>query len=209
VLVFDVLALGAGCNRRSKHPKPEPRGFAWFETSFLQLPRMGPVPAAPAEWRAIQARDAVTVRLGPEYRERNQFCWQKNVDRWPGAGWRDVCVSHEHVALVDLSFRLQPAVHGDAAAELSDDPRMTDMVVYDSWRAEAGLLGGRKAVIERARATGGMAGHKRERTLSALIEMGPGEWVVFMGRTGDDAGYDELLTVASTIELTGPGMIPR
>jgi hypothetical protein len=83
------------------------------------------------------------------------------------------------------------------------------MVVYDSWRAEAGLLGGKRALIERARASGGMAGHKRLRTISSLIELGHGDWVLFTGRTGDDAGYDELLTIASTIQVTGPQPAPQ
>jgi hypothetical protein len=83
------------------------------------------------------------------------------------------------------------------------------MVVYDSWRAEAGLLGGKRALIERARASGGIAGHKRQRTISALIELGSGEWVLFTGRTGDDSGYDELLTIASTIAVTGPRPMPQ
>jgi hypothetical protein len=49
-----------------------------------------------------------------------------------------------------------------------------------------------------------MAGRKRERTLRVLLELGPGEWVTFGGATGDDAGYDELLTIASTIEPAWP-----
>jgi len=53
-----------------------------------------------------------------------------------------------------------------------------------------------------------MAGLKRERTISALIELGTGDWVRFTGRTGDDAGYDELLTVASTILVTGARPAP-
>ena len=99
-----------------------------------------------------------------------------------------------------FAFQLQPAVTGDAEAKLSDDPRMTDMVVYDSWRAEAGLLRGRRAIVERARATGGMAGHKRERQLSALIQLRPGDFVRFRGSTGDDCGYGEVLAIAATVD---------
>jgi hypothetical protein len=139
---------------------------------------------------------------------RNDFCWEKNVNRWPGPGWIDACLSRVGDEFLARSFHLQPALSGETPP-VTSDPAVMDMVVYDSWRSEAGLLGGRRALIERARASGGMAGHKRQRTISALIELGSGEWPQFTGRTGDDSGYDELLTIASTIAVTGPRPMPQ
>jgi hypothetical protein len=110
-------------------------------------------------------------------------------------------VSREDSGLAEaFIFHLQPAVRGDAPAQVPDDLKMTDIVVYDSWRAEAGLLGGRRAIVERGRASGGMAGYKRQRKLSALIELEPGTFARFGGSTGDDDGYRELLTIASTVK---------
>ena len=196
-----ILAVGAGCSTRNRRPQAEPLG--WFDSSLRRVPQLSPVPPAPAEWQTIKARDALSIRLSSEYQVRNDFCWEKHANRWPGPGWIDACLSREGTEMAVRSFHLQPALPGDVPPAVSD-PTVVDMVVYDSWRAEAGLLGGRRAVIERARASGGMAGHKRERTISALIELGSGDWVLFTGRTGDDAGYDELLAIASTIAPTGP-----
>jgi len=192
---------------RTKKPRrPDTKSTEWFESTFARLPRLETVSVAPPEWRAIQARDALVLRLGPAYHVRNDFCWAKNEPHWPGAGWIDVCVSREDPEMAEFvfAFHLQPAVAGDAQATLSDDPRMTDMVVYDSWRAEAGVLRGRRAIVERARATGGMAGYKRQRKMSALIELRPGDFVRFDGSTGDDRGYGELLAIAATVDSGTP-----
>lgn len=200
VLLVGIPVLGTGCSKKSR--TSDTKSNAWFESTFARLPRLEPVSVAPAEWRAIQARDALVVRLGPGYHARNNFCWAKNEGRWPGPGWIDVCLSRDDPAMAEFTFtfQLQPAVTGDAQAELSDDPQMTDMVVYDSWRAEAGSLAGRRAIVERARATGGMAGYRRQRKMSALIELRPGDFVQLTGSTGDDRGYDELLTIAATVQ---------
>lgn len=205
-LVISVLSVGipvfaAGCSKKPR--TADAKSNAWFEATFARLPRLEPVSAAPTDWRAIQARDALVVRLEPAYHVRNNFCWAKNENRWPGPGWIDVCLSRDDPAMAEFTFafHLQPAVTGgDAQAELSNDPQMTDMVGYDSWRAEAGPLGGRRAIVERARATGGMAGYKRQRKMSALIELRPGDFVQLTGSTGDDRGYDELLAIAATVE---------
>ena len=199
-LCVGVSVLTASCTQKSRYP--DAKASAWFESTFARLPRLEPVSVAQLEWRAVQAREGLVLRLGSAYHVRNDFCWAKNENRWPGPGWIDVCVSREDPAMAEFTFafHLQPAVTGDAQAELSDDPGMTDMVVYDSWRAEAGFLGGRRAIVERARATGGMAGYKRQRKMSALIELRPGDFVRFSGSTGDDRGHDEVLTIAATVE---------
>jgi len=200
-----ILAVDIGCGTTNRNAKKEPVG--WFDSSFSRAPRLAPVRSAPPAWVTVEARDGLSIRLSSEYEVRNGFCREKNVNRWPGPGWIDVCLHREHDEILARAFHLQPALPGDRPPSISD-PAVIDMVVYDSWRAEAGLLGGRRALIERARASGGMAGLKRERTISALIELGTGDWVRFTGRTGDDAGYDELLTVASTILVTGARPAP-
>ena len=201
-----ILAVDVGCGTRNRSANTEPVG--WFDLSFRRAPPLAPVRPAPAAWVTVEVRDGLSIRLSSEYGVRNDFCREKNVNRWPGPGWIDVCLSREHHEILARAYHLQPALPGGIPPTISD-PTVIDMVVYDSWREEAGLLGGRRALIERARASGGMAGHKRERTVSALIELGPGDWVMFTGRTGDDAGYDELLTIASTILVTGPRPAPQ
>jgi len=203
LLVFVLVtfrAVGTGCSKET----PTARATDTFTSSFVRLPRLGPASVVPAEWTEIEARDGLVLRLGPGYRVRNDFCWAKGEERWPGPGWLDVCVSREDPGLAEFIFHLQPAVRGDARAEPSADPEMTDIVVYDSWHAEAGSLGGRRAIVERARASGGMAGYKRQRKMSALIELEPGVFARFGGSTGDDVGYDELLTIASTVKPSSP-----
>ena len=204
--LISILAVDVGCGTTNRNAKTEPVG--WFDLTFRQSPPLAPVRSAPAGWVTVEARDGLSIRLSSGYGVRNDFCREKNVDRWPGPGWIDVCLHREHYEVLARSFHLQPALPGDTPPTISD-PTVIDMVVYDSWRAEAGFLGGRRALVERARASGGMAGRKRERTISALIELGPGDWVQFTGSTGDDAGYDELLTVASTILVTGPRPVPQ
>jgi hypothetical protein len=118
-------------------------------------------------------------------------------------GWKDVCLSRLDRELLFDDFRRRPAVEGDRAPH-PNSPELVDVVVYDSWSVGAIMLRGRRAIIERGRANGGMAGRKRERTVEVLLELGPGEWVTFTGETGDDAGYDEMLSIASTIEPAAP-----
>jgi hypothetical protein len=204
--LVSILTVDVGCGATNSNAKAEPVG--WFDSSFRHGPPLAPVRPAPVGWMTVEARDGLSIRLSSDYGVRNDFCREKNVNRWPGPGWIDVCLHREYDEILARAFHLQPAVPGDTPPTMSD-PAVIDMVVYDSWRADAGLLGGRRALIERGRASGGMAGRKRERTISALIELGSRDWVLFNGRTGDDAGYDELLTIASTITVTGSRPNPQ
>jgi hypothetical protein len=206
-----VLVLTAINSRRSVSGNvpllvsrlPESKPYAWFDATFPKLRKLGTVAEPPASWRGVQTKDGLSMRLGGEFSPRNDSCWAAHTDKWPGPGWMDVCLGRTERELLPDNFGLGPAVEGDHAP-VSDAPDMTDIITYDSWSAGGVMLRGRRAIVERGRANGGMAGHKRERTLRALVELGPGEWVTFTGRTGDDAGYDELLSIASTIEAAGP-----
>ena len=71
--------------------------------------------------------------------------------------------------------------------------------MFEAWRAETISIGGRCVVVERARASGGIEGARRERRIVAHIELGGGELAILSGRTGDDGGYEELLTIAATV----------
>jgi hypothetical protein len=180
---------------------PESKPYPWFDATFSKLPKLAPVSAAPASWRSVQTKDGLSMRVGGDYVPRgNDLCWVAHTDKWPGSGWKDVCLHREDRELLVDDFRLRPAVEGDHAPHSA----AIDLVGYDSWSAAAVMLRGRRAIVERGRANGGMAGRKRERTLRVLLELGSGEWVTFGGATGDDAGYDELLTIASTIEAAWP-----
>src|SRR4029079_17519605 len=74
-----------------------------------------------------------------------------------------------------------------------------DQHMFEAWRAETFSIGGRRVVVERARASGGIEGARRERRIVAHIELGGGELAILSGRTGDDGGYEELLTIAATV----------
>jgi hypothetical protein len=179
----------------------ENKPYGWFDATFPKLPKLASVSAAPASWHSVRTKDGLSMRVGADYGPRgNDLCWVAHTEKWPGPGWKDVCLGRVDRELLFDDFRLRPVVEGDRAPH-SD---AIDLVGYDSWSAAAAMLRGRRAIVERGRASGGMAGRKRERTLRVLLELGPGEWVTFGGATGDDAGYDELLTIASTIEPAWP-----
>ena len=79
------------------------------------------------------------------------------------------------------------------------DPDMSDQYQSEAWKAETFSIGGRRVVVERALVSGGIEGARRERSIVAHIELGGDELAVLSGRTGDDSGYGELLTIASTV----------
>jgi hypothetical protein len=81
------------------------------------------------------------------------------------------------------------------------DPQGPDRYRYEDWQAGLVRLGQRRAVVERARVSGGVEGASGQRIISALIEIRPEEWAILEGRAGDDAGYEEFLAIAGTIRL--------
>lgn len=76
---------------------------------------------------------------------------------------------------------------------------MSDQHQSEAWKAETFSIAGRRIVVERALVSGGMEGARRERRIVAHIELGGDELAILSGSTGDDAGYEELLTIASTV----------
>jgi hypothetical protein len=191
MVLAGVALFGTACKEERSPEKGN--GNNWFNSAVIQLPKGGPVSAAPAEWRAVRTPDGLVFRLSPEYHPRNDYgCWDK---QWPGPGWRDVCVGHGESLRERSGFRLKPGPR---------DPKMEDQHEFDSWRAETVTFGERRAIVERARSSGGIEGARRQRVISILVELGHGDWASLSGRVGDDPGYDELLTVAGTIDPAGP-----
>ncbi|HEY7375332.1 MAG TPA: hypothetical protein VIF57_24445 [Polyangia bacterium] len=166
-----------------------PKWVAWMDAAVARLPKAAAPRGAPAEWVTVHTPDTLPLRLGAAYRPRNGGCWEKHVDRWPGPGWRDVCV-HREDPTDEGGFRMRPA---------PVDPNMEDQHRSEVWRAETFSVGGRRVVVERALVSGGIEGARRQRRLVAHIELGGDELAILSGRTGDDGGYDELLTIAGTV----------
>jgi hypothetical protein len=198
-MLIAALALVTACRKNKSIAAEEneraAKWSAWFDAAFHQLPTAASPPAAPGDWVEARSSDGVRVRLGRDYRRRNEYCWAIGTEHGPGPGWRDVCVNAMNAALFSVpGFHLEPR---------QLDPDMTDQVQFDSWRAEALNLGDRRAIVERARASGGFMG-ERVRSMSVVIELRSGKSAIFRGRTGDDGGYDELLGIASTIEQPVP-----
>jgi hypothetical protein len=166
----------------------------WFDLKATELPRWkAPVGLGGASL-PVATDDGLTMQLDRDFRLRNNAgCWDKGTDHWPGPGWRDVCVGR-------FDPRLEPTPHFFMTAPPS--PNIIDFVGYEAWEAGVTIMSDRRAIVEKARASGGMAGLKRERTVVVLLELRVGEWAYFRGRTGDDEGYDELLAIAATIRPT-------
>jgi hypothetical protein len=165
---------------------------AWFDSTFQQLPKAASPEAAPVNWVNVRGPDGLRARLDPDYKKRNDYgCWSKRQDQWPGPGWRDICVHSLDPTRSPPGLKLKPR---------RLDPNMVDQHEFTDWRTEALTWGSRRAIVERARATGGIEGAKRERMIAMVIELRPGEWATLEGRTGDDRGYEELIRIASTID---------
>src|SRR3989442_254908 len=91
-----VLAAIVSVAGYSRGDLLRPKWVAWLDRVVPRLPKATPPPPVPAEWVTVHTPDTLPLRLGPEYRPRNRYgCWGKNADRWPGPGWRDVCVRRE------------------------------------------------------------------------------------------------------------------
>ncbi len=186
LILAGLMLSVAGCARRGPL---QPKWVGWMDRVVPRLPiSAAPLPV-PADWVAVATPDTLTLRLGPDYRPRNKYgCWEKG--NWRTSGWRDVCVSRESDPSDPGGFHLRP---------VPPDPEMSDQHQSEAWRAGTFRLSGRRVVVERALVSGGIEGARRERRIVAQIELGDGEVAILSGSTGDDIGYEELLTIASTV----------
>jgi hypothetical protein len=188
VTLTAAVALVGACRR---HEPTGPRQWqAWFDGVWQTLPRAAVRPMS-AEDMNVETPDGVLLRLNQAYLKRNDYgCWVRERDRWPGPGWRDICIHLIKPAARLPGFQLEPRPM---------PANMADVHVFDSWRAEALILGHRRAIVERARGSGGIEGANRQRMIDIVLELRPGVWATLSGRTGDEPGYDELINVASTV----------
>jgi hypothetical protein len=190
--VLSLLALAAvlGCRHPTVHRGDE--WASWFDRQARQLARWdgsaGPEPDGPT----VRTPDGLSVRLRHNFRKRNEYgCWDSGRETWRTAGWRDVCVSRI-VPETDLGprFFLRPEPL---------DPAIADQHQSERWEVGLVTIDGRRAIVERARVSGGIEGAKRERRTAILIELPSGGWAFLEGAAGDDLGYAELLGIAGTI----------
>ena len=148
----------------------------------------GAVPSA-SVWRDhVAPANGVAFRAPSAYKSRNAFgCLTRDIDHWLEAGWRDFCVDTLDAG---ASYSFTNAYTQKCSA---------DCVTFEDLSVDTTLVEGHRAVVERARATGGINGMNRERQILVRIEMSDGTIVVLHGSTGDDVGYTELLAIAVTM----------
>ena len=146
-------------------------------------------PISVSAWDAFVApANGVTFQAPSAYKSRNAFgCWERDGRHWREAGWRDFCVD-TLAAGTSYSFADTDAPKCNA-----------DCVTFDDLRVDTTTIAGSRAVIERARATGGIGAMNRERQILVRMWTSDGSVVVLHGSTGDEAGYDELLAIAATM----------
>ena len=185
-----VLLLGT-----CKHPVGSTNDdwTRWFDATTALLPKWDVPAGVGGDSTVTRTRDGLAVRLGSDFHKRNDFCWDNGMDHFPRPAWRDICVGR-----LQPELELRPGFH---LVPRSLDPRMTDQYESEGWQAGTVSFGGRPAIVERARVSGGMEFARKERRTSVLLEVGKGEWARLDGRTSDDSGYSEILEVAGTVEV--------
>ena len=191
LLLLLVLAILPACGHRTAHAGDEWK--RWFDQTAGRLTRWDDFSLPMPDGTTVRTPDGLSLRLAHKFKKRNDYgCWDAGTDNWPGPGWRDVCVSRVVPEMeMDSGFRLRPE---------PPDPEMADQHQSEKWEVGLVTIDGRRAIVERARVSGGIEGAKRERRTAILIELRSGGWAHLAGRTGDDAGYAELLGIAGTIQ---------
>ena len=190
IYVTSLLLLLLACRHPAGSPKAE--WSRWFDGAFDYLPRWAEEPIVGLSEAPVDTPDGLLIRLGDGYhREHGGGCW----DKWPKSGpkesWRNLCAQRVNPGLPGKpKFFLRP---------LPSENEWTDQYQSEEWQAGSMVVGGHRAIVERARATGGMGGALEERRISILLELSVGEWARLWGRTGDEQGYSEILRIAETI----------
>lgn len=163
----------------------------WFDAATAQLPHWD-TPSPPAKGLPlVRTDDHLAFRLDPDYRKRNNFCWDKGMRPRSSAAWRDLCVHRfqpEFYLAPDYFLKPRPL-----------DPQVSDQHQSEEWEVGTVTFEGHRGIVERARVSGGIEGARRERRTTIFLEYRHGEWALLDGRSGDDAGYAELLGIAATI----------
>jgi hypothetical protein len=194
--VFVALAFVAAAACKHSTAASGDEWNRWSDRMACQVARWDGASLPAPDGPTVQTPDGLSFRLGRNFKKRNDFgCWDAGTEGWPGSGWRDVCVSRI-VPDQELgpAFRLRPE---------PIDPNMADQHQSENWEAGIVTFDGRRAVVERARVSGGIEGARRERRTVIMIELRPSGWAELEGRAGDNIGYAELLGIARTIESPG------
>ena len=192
------MPLGVSCScLRWPHT-----GLVVILTSILcSTPLIAQSPADHS-WTIVSTPDSsLRLQLPLTYRKRNDYgCWTREGRKYYGRGYRDLCVGMEQsekISGLHLAGRFRNlSMNGACAA---------DCTTYENVRVDTVSIAGRQVIAERGLASGGFEGMVRRRTLLLIIPFADGRPAVLHGETGDDAGYDELLSVARTVrESTTP-----
>jgi hypothetical protein len=139
-------------------------------------------------WRDfVASASGVAFRAPRDYKPRNYGCWTRADDRWGMSGWRDLCVD-----TLDS---------GSSYSFTNNVSCIADCITYEDLRVDTLVLAGRRAVVERALASGGFRSVHREPRLLVRIQTPEETMLILDGGTGDEAGYDELLAIAATMRL--------
>jgi hypothetical protein len=186
-----VIALLTACTRPMGSTKDD--WARWFDATTVRLPRWDAPAATGTADTVARTRDGLAVRLGSDFHKRNDFCWDRGRAHFPAREWIDICI-----VPLQPELELEP---GFFLTPRRPDPRMSDQYQSEEWQAGNATIGGRRAIVERARVTGGMELVRRERRIRVLLEVGKRRWVCIDGSTGEDAGYSEILNIAGTVEV--------
>jgi len=189
--VLVLLAAVPAC----RHPRgaSQREWVRWFDETTHNLTRWNVGDLSAPQGDVIQTFDQLSLRLSRDWRRRNDNgCWDKDTERWPTGGWRDICVSRivpEDHLRPTFFLRPRPPI-----------PNMADQHQSEDWEVGVITIGDRRAIVERARVSGGIEGAKRERRTSILLELQSGTWAQVDGRMGDDLGFAEIVSIAATIQ---------
>lgn len=138
------------------------------------------------DWVGILSSDSsLTYSVPATYERRPDVPDCAHVGEHSQApGFRSVCVYRDRVrrSLQDLERRWTTDSY-----ELRGPH--TDKLDFD----------GQVVEVERALATGGVAGVTDQREMLVRWKLPNGDWVTVRGMTGDDEGYSEILAVARTV----------
>jgi len=169
-----------------------PAWMTWMKEVVPGLPKSDPPPAPGKDWVSALSHDKHPFRLPPDYQRHNSSgCWIKELPGIVGPGYREICIRRDDDPLRFWGFYLKP---------FRNDPHHSDPIQFEDWHAETVEFAGRRIVVERALKSGGIAGLRKVRSMVAFVELGGNELAIVDGTTGDDQGYQELLTIATTIE---------
>jgi hypothetical protein len=163
---------------------------------------LAPSAVPDSSWRfhAI-AHSRFTVRLPPSYMVRNQFgCYNALATQVLYApGWRDICIRLLLASEAEsLAFDQVTRVTLEAR---SHTPGCQDCMTYRDVATDTTVLGGRRAIVQRGLATGGIGSEFDAPEIFIRIFVTSDSVAVIAGQVGDGRGAAEVLAIAGTLSL--------